>query len=330
MPVWSLPRARTRPSGPFAAAVACALLGTLAGCGSDSTPAESSSGHTHTMHTVMGNVQVPDHPRRVVVLDTNELDDALTLGVTPVGASTADQASGFPSYLSKRKLAHTRKVGTIGSPNLEEIAKLDPDLILSSKVRDEKNYRKLSDIAPTVFTRTTGATWKKNFAVHAEALGRTSRRHTAVQRYRTHVHKLTRALGGATKAKRVKISMVRFVEGAPTRLYGKGSYIGSILDDVGLGRPRVQNTAKMMVEISPEQVQKADGDVLFHSTYGASDDDRREKVLHGPLWPRLDAVLKHRAYRVDDELWMQGIGYTAAESILTQLRHDLKRAGKLS
>lgn len=64
-------------------------------------------------------------------------------------------------------------MGTIEQPNLEKIAALEPDLILSSKLCHEQIYEQLNEIAPTVFSETTGVTWKENFEVHAEALGRT-------------------------------------------------------------------------------------------------------------------------------------------------------------
>ncbi|CAM5626297.1 Iron-siderophore ABC transporter substrate-binding protein OS=Streptomyces rimosus subsp. rimosus(strain ATCC / DSM 40260 / JCM 4667 / NRRL 2234) OX=1265868 GN=SRIM_024645 PE=3 SV=1 [Streptomyces rimosus subsp. rimosus] len=45
---------------------------------------------------------------------------------------------GFPGYLPKDKVAGIEDVGKIGAPNLEAVAALKPDLILTSKVRDGK------------------------------------------------------------------------------------------------------------------------------------------------------------------------------------------------
>ncbi|HEX8767461.1 MAG TPA: ABC transporter substrate-binding protein, partial [Jatrophihabitans sp.] len=119
----------------------------------------------------MGSTEITGKPERVVVLDTGELDSVLALGVTPVGAVRADATTGLQSYLGERT-QNVKMVGTINDPNLEEIAALQPDLILSNKVRHERLYDKLSDIAPTVFAEKVGAVWKDNFALAAEALGR--------------------------------------------------------------------------------------------------------------------------------------------------------------
>jgi iron complex transport system substrate-binding protein len=109
----------------------------------------------------MGTTQVPAEPKRVVVLDTGELDTAITLGVTPVGAVRAPVEDGLLDYLAE-KTAGVELVGAIAEPNLEVIAGLKPDLILSSKVREEARYEALSRIAPTVFSETPSK-WKENF-----------------------------------------------------------------------------------------------------------------------------------------------------------------------
>jgi iron complex transport system substrate-binding protein len=43
----------------------------------------------------MGSTEITGNPKRVVVLDTGELDSVLALGVTPVGAVRADATTGL-------------------------------------------------------------------------------------------------------------------------------------------------------------------------------------------------------------------------------------------
>ena len=47
----------------------------------------------------LGETDVVGTPERVVVLDTGELDTALALGVTPVGAVRTDVSDDLPDYL---------------------------------------------------------------------------------------------------------------------------------------------------------------------------------------------------------------------------------------
>ncbi|MFB7633156.1 ABC transporter substrate-binding protein [Streptomyces sp. NPDC056149] len=284
-------------------------------------------GGSHPVHTAMGEVSVPDAPRRVVVLDTAELDSALTLGVTPVGATRTDADSGFLDYLPKDKLAGIKDVGKIGAPNLEAVAALKPDLILTSKVRDGQRYAELKKIAPTVMTETTGYPWKQNFAVHAAALNKIPEAKRTVAAYQAHAERVTQSLGGPAKARALRTNVVRFVDGADTRVYGCRSYIGTLLDDIGTGPTSVVDSAQdgLMVEVSPEQITKADANAVFYSTYGSPEKSKEAQITTGPLWKNLRAVKDGKSLRVDDQLWIQGIGYTAADKILDEIQQRLAK-----
>jgi iron complex transport system substrate-binding protein len=273
----------------------------------------------------MGNVKVPVAPKRVVVLDTAELDSALTLGVKPVGATHADVDSGFLSYLPKDQVAGIGDVGAMMTPNLESIAALKPDLILTSKIRHADKYDELKKIAPTVMTENTGYPWKENFQVHANALGKVPEAEKVIADYATHTAEVTEALGGKEKAAAVEVNMVRFVEGADIRIYGRQNYIATILADVGLGRPSIVDKAKdgFSYDVSPEKIDLADADVVFHSTYGDAEKSKEKQTVGSGLWKNMSAVKNDKVFPVEDQLWIQGIGYTAAEKILDELQADL-------
>lgn len=298
------------------------------GSGSDSgTDKGAADEGTHVVKTANGDVEVPNDPERVVVLDTAELDSAITLGVKPVGSTRSDVASGFLKYLPEEKVEGIENVGNIAAPNLERIAALKPDLILGSNVRDKDRYDELSKIAPTVFTETTGAPWKENFLVHADALGKKEEAREVVDAYEARVAEVTEALGGPEKAKETTVSVIRFVEGADTRVYGRENYIGTILADVGVDRPAVVDKATdgFSLDVSPERVDQGDADVVFYTSYGDPAESGEDKAVGGALWEGMDAVENGRAFRVDDEVWIQGIGHTAARTILDEMEELLTR-----
>ncbi|MEU1350527.1 iron-siderophore ABC transporter substrate-binding protein [Streptomyces sp. NPDC005795] len=305
-------------------AVTAALA--LSACGSSDSSDAGSGGGTHTVKTAMGDVAVPDAPKRVVVLDTAELDSALTLGVKPVGATHADVESGFLNYLPEEQLAGIKDVGAMMTPNLESIAALKPDLILTSKIRHGDKYAELKKIAPTVMTENTGYTWKENFQLHADALGKKAEAKMVTDDYASHTADITKALGGKEKTAATEVNMVRFVEGADIRIYGKQNYIATILADVGLGRPAITDKAKdgFSYDVSPEKIDLADADVVFHSTYGDPEKSKETQTTGSGLWKNMSAVKGGKVFNVDDQLWIQGIGYTAADKILNELLTDLK------
>lgn len=310
------------------AATVTAFAVSLSACGGDSDEAASDSdkagsGATHTVKTAMGEVKVPDEPKRVVVLDTDALDSAVTLGVTPVGATTAVAGTPFSTYLPADRLREIKPVGLIAEPNLEAIAALKPDLILSSKVRDEKSYQPLSAIAPTVFSDTTGPNWRENVELHADALGKAAEAKTVAAAYDARVKELTTTLGGPETAKKTTFGFVRFVEGADTRLYLNDTFVGSIFGDLGVGRPANQDKNGFSLDVSPEKMDQADAEVVFYSTYGDAKKAKETDIIGGPLWKNLAAVKAKKAFKVDDNVWMLGIGYTGAGQVLDEMEKNL-------
>ncbi len=295
----------------------------LAGCGGGGGAENGGGGGETTgsggraIEAAMGEVKVPENPQRVVVLDTGELDSAITLGVTPVGAVEAIEGQGFPDYLEGTE--EIENVGTIQQPNLETIAALNPDLILSSKLRHEAIYDQLSQIAPTVLTETTGVTWKENFEVHAEALGRAEEGDIVEKEYQARVEEFQQAMGDNPP----EVSVVRFMPD-DTRIYQKESFIGTVLEDAGLPRPPSQNVDEFAIKnASAEYIPEMGGDVIFVATYGPEEETTKEEILNDPLWQQLEAVQQGRVYEVSDDLWMLGIGYTAANGVIDDLTQYL-------
>ncbi|MEV0147374.1 MULTISPECIES: iron-siderophore ABC transporter substrate-binding protein [unclassified Nonomuraea] len=285
----------------------------LAACGTSTAPQEA--GPTRTVKHAMGETKVPAQPKRVVVLDTDKLDTMVSLGLAPVGAAQAAQNQAWPKYLGSA-LSATKPVGTLQQLNLEAIMALKPDLILGSKFRQAAFYDKLSKIAPTVFTEKVGVTWKQNFLLDAEALGRKEKAAELLSAYEA------RAKQVGAKFTSLKVSIVRFM---PTeiRMYGPESFSGIVVGDAGVPRPEVQLLAsqadKRFGKLSQENIAQADADAVFYSAYGDAAAKSQAAVTGGPLWKNLAAVKAGHAYNVDDEIWMLGIGVTAAGKILDDL-----------
>ncbi|MFG1796547.1 ABC transporter substrate-binding protein [Nocardia sp. NPDC049149] len=312
----------------IAALVATVSLSGLAACGKDSATTDATvsaadaTSFPRTLDTVMGQVTIPKVPKRVVVLDTGELDSVTLVGIKPVGAVIPHTKTkgGFPAYLAD-KVGGVTDVGPLLEPNLERIASLKPDLILSSKVRHDKIYDKLSGIAPTVFTENTGGTWKANLAVHGKALGLEKQVADALKAYEDRA----RALGDTIKAKNngamPTASVVRFLAG-PTRLYQSNSFSGVVLADIGLPRPASQvstDPKKTMKDVSPEQIDQADADLIFVATIDDPGKTEKGAVTTSPVWRDLPAVKNGKAIDVLDETWMSGIGVQAADTMLADV-----------
>jgi iron complex transport system substrate-binding protein len=302
-------------------AVASGLV--LAGCGSagEATTAAAETSAADQVRTVQhaaGSTQITGTPERVVVLDTGELDAVLALGVTPVGAVRTGVSDELPGYIEEAGVdpAEIENVGTIAEPALEGIAALQPDLILSNSVRHADIYDQLSGIAPTVFAEAIGETWEDNLRLAGEALDRADEAEQLLTEYEERAAEVG-ALYGDPAA--TEVSMVRFLDGSAVRLYGEGSFIGDVLGDVGFARPEVQRTAETFVEVSPEQIGQADGDLVFHASYGSEGQTAAGQITSGGLWQGLSAVQQGRAFEVGDNRWFLAIGPLGAGLVLDDL-----------
>ncbi len=295
----------------------------LTGCGSAdgetmaAAPSTAAEG-VRTVEHAAGSTEITGAPERVVVLDTGELDAVLALGVTPVGAVRTGVSDELPGYIEEAGVdpAEIVNVGTIAEPALEEIAALQPDLILSNSVRHADIYDQLSGIAPTVFAEAIGETWEDNLRLAGEALGRSDEAEQLLADYAERAAEVG-ALYGEPAA--TEVSMVRFLDGSAIRLYGEGSFIGDVLGDVGFARPEVQRTAETFVEVSPEQIGQADGDLVFSASYGDEGQTAAAQITSGGLWQGLSAVQRGRAFEVGDDRWFLAIGPLGAGLVLDDL-----------
>ncbi|MEU7181680.1 ABC transporter substrate-binding protein [Streptomyces celluloflavus] len=278
--------------------------------GTDAKPGE----FPRTIKQAMGTTTLKAAPKRVIVLDVGELDNVVSLGIKPVGYAPTEGDAALPPYL-KKDAGDPQSVGTINGLNLEAINKLKPDLILGSKLRAEKQYAQLSKIAPTVFSIRPGFTWKQNYLLNAAALDKTAEAKANLAAYEAKAKKLGEDIG----TEKPTITMLRYMPQF-TRLYAQQSFIGTILKDTGLPRPKNQQVNDLATEVSPENINQADADWIFTGVYGDPKSTKRDTAENNPLWKNLKAVKEGHAKNVKDETWYLGLGVTAANSVLDDLR----------
>jgi iron complex transport system substrate-binding protein len=263
-----------------------------------------------TVTHARGTTRLERKPERVVVLDGGEIDQALALGVVPIGTATPNGT--IPSYLQPQ-LAGSTNVGSLDGLRLEAIAALQPDLILGSQLRVDELYDQLSAIAPTVLSIRPGFPWKENLLLTGAALGEETKATELLNDYQRRADAIRERFDQPPT-----ISLLRFMP-ERIRLYGNLSMIGVVLRDVGLRRPANQDIEELAVEISPERVSEADADWVFYSSYGPKDGTAEGSVVGGELWKRLGAVERGTARPVDDEVWFLGLGPLGVSRVLDDL-----------
>ncbi len=296
------------------------LLAVLAGCGpgADEDAGDGAAAPARIVQHAMGSTEIPSEPQRIVVLDQTFVDAAFTLDTPLVGfTGIPGSGSGLPAYLgdARARLGEDAVfLGGIDEPNLEQVAALQPDLILSTKVEHEEIYDKLSAIAPTVFSETSGPTWKNNIRLLARSIGKESLAEERIGAYEQRAREIGDAIRAA-EGRNPTVSVVRFLPSG-TRLYQRDSFSGIVLDDTGLARPPSQDVNEFAVEISEERILDADADHIY-VTITASDEAKQaqQRFTANPLWSQLTGEV----FVVDDAVWGLATGLQGAQAMLDDL-----------
>ena len=284
-------------------------------CTRSDTP-DAPSTVTKRVSHALGATDVPVQPTRIAVAGYFTVEAMMALGVQPIAAPAViiDNLLHLPPVEGA-----IADIGTPGSPNLEKIAALKPDLILTSKLFIQENtYPLLSQIAPTVVLDADGHTeWEKLTYLCAETLGK----ETEAEQLKADYEAKLQTLKSQLDSSQVQVSVASFHPEQITT-YGSESFIGTVLQAAGLSRPPNQQEGRN-AQVSIELLNEIDSDVLFvmkpQSQTDLAGDVRAalEKVQANPLWNKLKAVQNNQVYEVDT-YWF-GVGYLAANRVLDDL-----------
>ena len=298
---------RTRIIG---AALCCALPLLLAACGDEQEgegDSASSQGFPVEIGHKFGTTTIPADPERIVTVGYNDHEFVLALGREPVGIR--DWVGVGPVTKvpwARERIARIKpepKLLSNDELNVEEVAKLKPDLIIGIFGGvTKREYETLSRIAPTVAPPKGfvdfGAPWQEQLRITGRALGRDDR-----------AKELLSDLEGRFEQAREqnpefagKRGLVPYqFEPGTFGAYTSGDLRTRFIRELGFKIPkRVDELAgdEFYVEFSKEQFRLLDQDVLL--MYGAPR-AKREQVDDDPLFRRLDVFKEGRVVYMDNE-----------------------------
>lgn len=292
-----------------ASTVAVALLA-LAACSSGG-PDDGAASETRSVTHARGTTQVAASPQRVVTLEPLELDTAVALGITPVGAAVASNVTTMPKYLG---IDGVTAVGTVPEPSIEKIAALRPDLILGTEARHSELYDRLSQIAPTVFIKTQADPWQQNALAIGDALGRKADVEKLLADYnqRCAAIKAEFSLAGKTA------QFIRPRGEGNLSLYGPTSFAGSALECVGFTIPPRDWADGIQADISLENLGTAQADYVFVPSQKVDDPTSiPAQIRDNRAWfPRVSVV--------DTAYWVSGVGPKGGGMVLDDIEKILR------
>ncbi len=284
---------------------------------SDSNKEKESSFEPYTVEHAMGETTVKEKPENVVILTNEGTEALLSLGVTPVGAVKSWTGDPWYDHISD-KMEGVEVVGTETNVNIEKIASLNPDLIIGNKLRQEKIYEQLSEIAPTIFSETLKGEWQENFKVYAKALNKQEKGQELLKQFDESLNSFAEEAGDKLNQ---KVSVVRFLPDH-ARIYMKDSFSGVILEKIGFERPAPQDKNKFMEKATKERIPDMDGDIMFYFTYETGDGaatQLEEEWTNDPLFKNLEVSKQENVHKVSDAIWNTAGGILAAREMVNDL-----------
>ena len=266
-----------------------------------------------------GSTTIETAPVRVAAVSTGQLDGLLSLGVVPIGTTTARGAGLVPDYLAdafpehRSALAAMTTLGTRTEPGVEAVAAAEPDLILTNSTVEPAVRAQFAQIAPVVVTEGTGVNWKQDFLLLADAVGKRQAAQTTLTTFRDDAAALGDSVPGEPTVSLTSVAPDR------VRIFGVGSFGGSILADAQLERPASQAFDDTSTDVSLETLDQAGADWIFYGLQGQGNE-----VTGSSVWAALPAVASGQAVAVDYDTWFLNAGPVAARLVLTDLQQALR------
>lgn len=247
-------------------------------------------------------VEIPVYPERIVTV--NMVAELVALGITPVGG-----ADGWLQYMDddQKKGIESIGAGAAGTLNLEKIAELDPDLIITpniERVTSPEVLASLEKIAPTVVGPWYGNALE-NLQIMGELTGRTQEAQDWQDKFKIHLDEVKESLSGMVQAGETAMVIQFYQKSMYTYPSSTFPVIYEYLDlDVPSGAisnlqtDASQQTFQLSLEILPEY----DPDYIFITKLSDADEAFIAETTNNSVWKQLSAVKNGRVYELGSRL----------------------------
>ncbi|MEU0137644.1 iron-siderophore ABC transporter substrate-binding protein [Streptomyces sp. NPDC006296] len=299
-------------------------------CADDTTA--TSTGPVSFKDGVGRQVKLDKPARRIAVLEWQQVEDALTLCVTPTAVS---DAKGYSTWVSAEKLpAGVTDIGTREEPDLDTLYAADPDLVVVEAFdADDETIAKLEKRGvPVMATRGANpkdpiGNMREVFSMIGEATGRTERADQVLDEFDQHLATAKKQVTDADLPTKDFLFFDGWLQGGnlTVRPYSDGALFTEIGKELG------------MTPAWTNDVNKAHGDGGVDPSYGLAQTDvegltavGNANLFHAndegaggyvaalaknPIWKSLPAVKEGRAHAFPARVWGAGGPRSCAQAI---------------
>jgi iron complex transport system substrate-binding protein len=273
---------------------------------------------TRTVTSDGDELVVPSDPQRIVTLEPSLTDVVAALGFADriVGTVEDPSTGGFHEHVASLLGPDVVNVGAEGDSNLEQVARADPDLILTWDWYPDQ-VPQLARIAPTVvvpydhYDAEVGETLSNEqyntWLVReiAALLGVDDRVDAIMTAFRAAVDNGRAALRSAVGDESVALLDVR-VDEVLLSGYGYDGISALFYGDLGLTPDPLSETLPVWEELSLERVPELRAKHIVTFADGDEAQDRLDELMASSVWQRVPAVRDGRVVVVPPGLYYRG------------------------
>jgi ABC-type Fe3+-hydroxamate transport system substrate-binding protein len=327
---------RTSPAPLALGAVGAALALALSACGTTEpeavagdapAPEAAASGDCadDTTSTATGPVSVTDDlgrtveldqpAERVVVLEWQQVEDVLSLCVTPVGVADVE---GYTTWNTAETLPEgVEDVGLRGEPNLDAVFSTDPDLVITEVYAEDDPVLKKLEKYDVPVLATIGADaddpigkMRDTFSLIAEATGRTERAGVVLDELDAALAEGQQAMAEADLATTDFVYFDGWLDGGNVaiRPFGQGSLVGELGEELGLTNAWTGEVDEFygLGQTDVEGMTEVGDATLLHTGTEDPSGDVFAELADNRVWSTLPAVEESRYHAFPEGVWTFG------------------------
>lgn len=294
------------------------------GCADDATA--TSTGPVSLTDAFGRTVELDEPAAKVAVLEWQQIEDVLSLCLTPVAVADAE---GYTTWDTAEKLPEgVKDVGTRQEPNLDALFAAEPDLVIvEAYTRDDAIIGQLEKYGVPVLA-TIGADAEdpikqmlSTFDLIAQATGRTERAEVVTAEFEKALADGKDAVAGASLEGAPFVFFDGWVDGSNVSLrpFGQGSLIGELGEELGLKNAWTGEVdpAYGLGQTDIEGMTTVGDAMLLHTgTDNPNADSFIDAAAENPAWASIPAVKNGDIHAFPAGIWTFG-GPRSAEQIIS-------------
>jgi len=278
----------------FVILVALSLL--LAACAPKASPAESTPEPIVVTDATGAEIRLSGPAQKIISLAPSNTEILFAIGAGKQVIARED-FSNFPPEAAELPSVG----GNMGELNMEEIVRLQPDLILASPLAAPEVVQSLKEITPAVFVLPNPTNLDElyaNLLTAGTLTGRSTEARQLVEDLSARAKAVLDKVSGVTEKPKVFYELDSTDPAKPWTA-GPGTFVDMLISQAG-GQNIGASLSGEWAQISQEEliVQNPDIILLGDAAYGVTP----EQVASRPGWSELAAVKANRVFAFNDDL----------------------------